>query len=197
MATELQNQLAQILQDIYPMHAVHALEIAEQFNEKSLKKHEYLLQEGRVANDYYILHEGYVRAFSYDLDGNDITTAFYTPGKIVCELFSFFKRLPSQENLQALTDLRVSFISFDQLQEVFHGMPQFREMGRTILINAYAGLKQRMLSTLNQTSEQRYQHLINSQPGVFQHASLKNISSYLGITDTSLSRIRRQFAKQD
>jgi len=75
-------------------------------------------------------------------------------------------------------------------------MPEFREFGRLNIINLYGILKQRMLSMLQETAEQRYSNLINSNPEVLQHVPLKYIASYLGITDTSLSRVRKEFTKK-
>lgn len=49
---------------------------------------------------------------------------------------------------------------------------------------------------INQTAEERYAALLKSSPSIFQFAPLKNIASYLGITDTSLSRIRKEFSKK-
>jgi hypothetical protein len=40
----------------------------------------------------------------------------------------------------------------------------------------------------------RYEKLLKEKPDIFQHASLKHIATYLGITDTSLSRIRKEIA---
>jgi DNA-binding MurR/RpiR family transcriptional regulator len=82
------------------------------------------------------------------------------------------------------------------MQESFHTIPEFREFGRLNITNQFGILQQRMLSTLHETAEQRYSHLINANPEVFQHAPLKQIASYLGITDTSLSRIRKEFTKK-
>jgi hypothetical protein len=53
-----------------------------------------------------------------------------------------------------------------------------------------------MLSTLHETAEERYGSLLRTNPDIFQHAPLKQIASYLGITDTSLSRIRKEFARK-
>ena len=47
---------------------------------------------------------------------------------------------------------------------------------------------------INQTAEQRYASLLTSNPEIFQHVPLKYIASYLGITDSSLSRIRKEIA---
>jgi hypothetical protein len=82
------------------------------------------------------------------------------------------------------------------MQTNFHTFPEFREFGRLNIINHYSILKQRMLSMLQETAEQRYGNLINSNPEILQTAPLKHIASYLGITDTSLSRIRKEFIKK-
>jgi hypothetical protein len=74
-------------------------------------------------------------------------------------------------------------------------MPAFREFGRHILVRGFAGLKNRMLSMITDTAEVRYMKLLDSSPAIFQQASLKHIASYLGITDTSISRIRKEISK--
>jgi CRP-like cAMP-binding protein len=190
------EKIIQFIQDIFPMPIQDATAIGSHFNEKQFNKNERVLKEGKICQAYYILSDGFMRAYTYDLDGNDVTTAFYSGSQVVCELFSFFKQVPSKENIQALTDCITWFITFNDLQKIFHSMPQFREFGRAILVNAYADLKQRMLATLHETAEERYGKLIVSKPSIFQHVPLKNIASYLGITDTSLSRIRKEFSKK-
>jgi CRP-like cAMP-binding protein len=189
------QRLHDFIQGVFPMPMSNAHEITDLFSKKEFQKNDFILKEGRSCDDYYFLENGFVRAFAFDPGGNDVTTAFYCSNQIVCELFSFFKRIPSGENIQCLTDCTAWFITYGQLQVVFHSMPQFREFGRAILVNAYASLKHRTLSMIQKTAEERYIHLMDTNPGVFQYAQLKHIASYLGITDTSLSRIRRDFSK--
>ena len=190
------EKIIYFIQQVFPMPPEQAAAIATHFSEKEFGKNEWLLKENKICTSYYFLFEGFARAFTYDLEGNDVTTAFYSANQIVCELYSFFKQVPSRENIQALTHCKTLCISFTDLQTVFHTLPQFREFGRAILVNAYTDLKTRMLATLHETAEERYSNLMKSQPGIFQHAALKNIASYLGVTDTSLSRIRKEFSKK-
>lgn len=178
------------------MPAEKAGEIAARFEPREFEKNELVLKQGRVCNEYHFICSGFLRSWTTDLEGRDVTTAFFPAGNVACELFSFFKRVPAMENIQALCHCTTLSISFEELQRVFHAMPEFREFGRTILVNAYATLKQRMLSGLHQTAEQRYRELIQASPEVFQHASLRQIASYLGVTDTSLSRIRKEFSRE-
>jgi CRP-like cAMP-binding protein len=189
------QKLIDFIRQTFPMPLQDAEAIANGFSVKHFEKNELLVKEGKICNEYYFLDEGFARAFTHDIEGNDITTALYASNNVVCELFSFFKRVPSKESIQALTECKAWRLTFDELQDVFHSMVLFREFGRTILINSYASLKQRMLSALQETAEERYAHLIKTNPDVFQYVPLKHIATYLGVTDTSLSRIRKEFSK--
>ena len=106
-------------------------------------------------------------------------------------------RTVSTEHIQALTDCQGYLITFEMVNKLFHAVPEFREFGRTMLVREYATFKQRTLALINKTAEERYADLIHSNKELFQHAQLKQIASYLGITDTSLSRIRREYARKD
>lgn len=171
-------------------------EIVSLFQQVTVPKNSIYLNEGQISNAYTFLTKGYMRAFTYDTDGNEVTTAFYQNNQLVFEVHSFFMRTPSKECIQALTDCTVFYIDFNQLNHLFHSIPEFREFGRLVLVKCFVTLKQRMLSMINETAEQRYINLLTSNPDIFQFASLKHIASFLGITDTSLSRIRKDLANK-
>jgi len=173
-----------------------AKEIADQFSHKLISKHQLLLTTGKISDEYLFLEKGYVRAFAHDTEGNEVTTALCAPGQVVFEIASFFNRTKSQENIQALTDGEGWYITYEQLNGLFHALPEFREFGRSVLVKGFAELKTRMLSMITETAEMRYAQLLKNNPGIFQHAPLKNIASYLGVTDTSLSRIRKELSKK-
>jgi ribosomal protein L10 len=79
---------------------------------------------------------------------------------------------------------------------LFHEVPEFREFARMVLVREFAAYKQRTLAMINKSAEERYIELLSDNREIFQHAQLKHIASYLGVTDTSLSRIRREFSKK-
>jgi len=173
-----------------------AEEIANTFCQKEIKKSHFLLKERKICNEYFFLENGFIRAFANDIEGNDITTNFYLSGEVVFEVSSFFNRTISKENFQAIVDCEGWYITYEQLNTLFHSMHDFRDFGRSILVKGFSALKIRMLSMITETAEQRYDILLKTNPEIFQDASLKHIASYLGITDTSLSRIRKEYAKK-
>lgn len=194
------NQPSTVLVQFFQQHPIitpeKAAEIASVFTRKEFAKNTFLLTHGKVNNDYVLLESGFMRAFTYDVDGNEVTTGFYGNKQLVFEPASFFNQTPSKENIQAITDCAGWSITFEQLNYLFHSMPEFREFGRSILVKGLTSLKQRMLSMINETAEERYSQLMQSKPEIMQQASLKHIASYLGITDTSLSRIRKELSKK-
>ena len=193
----MSNQiLIQFLQSTNLVSLRTAEEIAYTFNPKEIIKNEFLFREGRICNEYFFLENGFIRSFAYDTDGNDVTTNFYSNSQVVFEVSSFFNRTISKENFQATVDCSGYYITYEQLNKLFHSLPEFRDFGRAILVKGFASLKTRMLSMITETAEQRYDTLLKTKPEIFQHAALKHIASYLGITDTSLSRIRKEYSKK-
>jgi CRP-like cAMP-binding protein len=190
------DKLTQYLQKVLPMPTEKAELIASTFQYKHVPKGTFLIEEGKICHTSHFIAEGCARMYTHDMDNNDITTMIYSNAMFANDFYSFFKRIPALESLVTMSDSETWSISFEDLQKNFHTIPEFREFGRMMLINGSHGLKQRMLSMIKQTGEQRYNHLMATHPEVFQHIPLKNIATYLGLTDTSLSRIRRDFMKK-
>ncbi len=168
-------------------------EIAGRFHPCALAKGDALLRAGEVDDRYLVIEGGWLRSFAIDTEGAEVTTAFSGPGQVIFDADSFFMRTPSKESIAAISEVTGFELSFAELNGLFHEFPEFREMGRAILVKALVAGKQRMLSTIGEPAEKRYAALMRSRPELFQHAHLKHIASYLGVTDSSLSRIRKEF----
>jgi len=190
------DSLIQFIQQVLPMSPAKAGLIVEKFRPMTIKKNGYILKAGSICSRSHFIDNGIMRAYTYDLEGNEVTTAFYTRNTFASDMLSFFKRSAAKEYIQAITDCETWFITYQDMQDSFHAIPEFREYGRLNIVNQYSILKERMLSALQETAEQRYSDLVNSSPEIFQNVPLKYIASYLGITDTSLSRIRKEFVKK-
>ena len=190
------QKLIQFFKNSNLVSSKSAEEISNIFSPKEIKKNDFLLKEGRISNEYFFLENGFIRSFANDIEGNDVTTNFYSAGQVVFEVSSFFNRTISKENFQAIVDCDGWYITYEQLNNLFHSMHDFRDFGRSILVKGFSSLKIRMLSMITETAEQRYDALLKTNPEIFQHAALKHIASYLGITDTSLSRIRKEYVKK-
>ncbi|MBA6314345.1 Crp/Fnr family transcriptional regulator [Cellulophaga baltica] len=170
--------------------------ILPKFKQKAFKKNSFLLEQGKAANEYWFVESGFIRSFVLDIKGNDITTNFYSVDDIVIDWPSFFLRNPTRENIQALTDCVCWQLDFDTFQKLFHSIESFREQGRTTLVKSYFNLKSHNISMIADQAKERYENLLKENPLIIQNVSLKHIATYLGITDTSLSRIRKEISSE-
>jgi CRP-like cAMP-binding protein len=170
--------------------------IIPKFKQIQFSKGDYLLKEGQTANHYWFIQSGFFRSYASDTEGNDITTDFYTVGDIIIDWSSFFLRQPTRENTQALSDGVGWQLDFETFQQLFHSIPTFREQGRTRLVSSYFALKKHSISMIADEAKERYLRLMKQKPQVIQNVSLKHIATYLGITDTSLSRIRKEISSE-
>jgi|26BtaG_2_1085354.scaffolds.fasta_scaffold01413_3 CRP-like cAMP-binding protein len=167
-------------------------EIIDAHEKVNFTKGSFFLKSGKMANEYNLIESGLLRAYVHDFNGNEITTNFYSTNEISIEVSSLFQRIPTKENIIALTDGIVWKIEFDKFQELFHKIEGFREWGRAWMSGQLFISKQRKIQMLTKNATERYKTLIQEKPEIVQHAPIKHIASYLGITDTSLSRIRKE-----
>ncbi|KPH14887.1 Crp/Fnr family transcriptional regulator [Chryseobacterium sp. ERMR1:04] len=186
------NKALEICYD-FPFFLHEELEEIFQAHEKvAFQKGDVILEEGKTANEYYILEKGLARSFVNDFNGNDVTTHFFAENEIVIEVSSLFQRIPTQENIVCITDCECWKFDFDTFQELFHKIPNLREWGRAWMSQQLFTYKQRSVEMFTLSATKRYLNLLEQKPQVVQFAPLKQIASYLGVTDTSLSRIRKE-----
>lgn len=190
----MQNDLFKIIYNHPSFNKKDFNKIIDVHTKINVKKGDLFLKIGKVANEYFLIENGLFRSFAFDYNGSEITTGFYTQNEILIEVSSLFQKIPSNENLQALSNGTVWKIEFNDFQELFSGIKSFPEWGRTWMTNQLFISKQRNIDMLTKSATDRYLFLLNEKPEIISQAPLKYIASYLGITDTSLSRIRKEIS---
>lgn len=189
--------MSPILESVYRTFSLTDEELSQIMSEHdkiSVAKGDYLLREGAVSNEYYIVEEGLLRSYAIDYQGDERTVDFFATGDVAIEVLSLFQRVPTVENIVAVTDCTLWRIDFMKFQQLFHTIPNFMEWGRAWMSGNLFYQKQRSISLITQSATDRYLALLKEKPMILQHAPLKYIASYLGVTDTSLSRIRKEVA---
>lgn len=185
------NPLLTFILDTVAIPKKEAQEIVASFQHKKLKKGEFLVREDQISDDYFYLEKGLMRTFLYDLEGNEITTDFFVENNIVFDVTCFFNRVRSEVNVQAVTDCTGYRISYEELNALFHNKHAFRDFGRAVLVKGFIASKKRSYAMINKTAEERYRGLLTTNPKILKYAQLKHIASYLGVTDSTLSRLRK------
>ncbi|MEL6659606.1 MAG: cyclic nucleotide-binding domain-containing protein [Bacteroidota bacterium] len=171
--------------------------ITTAFEQVRYAKDDHLLQEGAIANHYWFIESGILRSYAIDPKGHDLSLDFFTRGDVAIDWSSFLQQTPTRENIQALTEVVCWRLDFATFQQFFHGFEPFREAGRARLVGSYFALKRKSVSMIADQAKDRYRQLLAERPHLLQQVPLKQLASYLGITDTSLSRIRKEIMLED
>ena len=158
---------------------------------KSYSKKDILHQEGKICHHLFLVEKGVARAFYYK-DGKDITAHFSLENEVVTAIDSFIQRKRSRYTIELLEDAQVISISHQDLHQLLQEKPPYEKYVRIFLEQVYIELAERIEDLLFHNAKQRYDKLIQKSPALLQRIDLQYIASYLGITQETLSRIRRQ-----
>ena len=158
---------------------------------KVAKKGEVFLKEGQRCDHLYYILNGFTRVYYLDLAGNEITHWFCAEDSMITSPFSFLKRESNILFFEALEDTELLLINASQLEKLILHLPELGEAFRHINAEFAMVLSRRIMSNHTETAEERYLKLLKEHPLLFQKAKLSHIASFLGITQQSLSRIRK------
>jgi CRP/FNR family transcriptional regulator, anaerobic regulatory protein len=166
-------------------------DLSHSFIVRDVKKGSLLLESGTVCDKIYFINTGLVRGMLYH-ENTEVTTWFARENEFAFSTNSFFDRFPSYESIEALEDGNFSVLHYQKSADLFNKFPELVELRRHFFERYYLNLKKRMVTLQSMQAQERYQQLISSDPDLLLRVPLKYISSYLGITQETLSRIRKQ-----
>ncbi len=164
--------------------------IQKYFQKKSFSKGEKLLENGNVCNHLFLIEKGLGRSYFINEKGKDISVWFFSEGKAITSVESFFNRLPSKYDIEALEETIAFVISYNDLQKLFDRFHSFERFGRLLSIHMLSDMAQRLNAIQFQSAKERYAYLNQKHPDIAFRAPLQHIASYLGITQETLSRVR-------
>jgi len=164
--------------------------LRSKIREQAYKKGDILVEKGKICNKIYFLNTGLVKTL-FSTDSREFIMRFFSEGNVFSVLDSFIEQKPSIYDIVALEDSTVSYILYDDLQTLCHEYHQIETFYRKLLSMAVIEMMSRVGHSLEETGIVAYNRFLKNQGHLLQRISLADMASYLGITQVSLSRIRR------
>ena len=161
----------------------------EECETKVFDKGEILSKQNQYNHTVFFVDEGLLRMFYYE-NGKDITTNFYSEGKITANIDTLFKNQPTRNNIETLEKSVITTCNFNKLEELCSVSLTAANFSRYILGNLMIEMSRRISSLQFMTAKEKYIQLLEENPNIILRAPLGMIASYLGISQETLSRIR-------
>jgi CRP-like cAMP-binding protein len=167
----------------------HFETFSSQLKVKKLKKKEHLIREGSVCNFIGFVASGTLRSYVMNDEG-EFNNDFYFDHDFVSAYTSFLTQMPTNCNIEALSNSTIHTISYEKLNKLIAQDSAFLKLGKYISDLYFIRKCRRETSFLKQSATERLEGLSTLYPGIQQRVSQYHIASYLGIKPESLSRIK-------
>lgn len=171
-------------------------DILSHFEKEIVRKNDPLVNQGQVCNKLYFIEKGIGRSYYLKEDGKEVTQWFFIEGKFMSSIESFFQQVPSLYYLEMLEDAEIYSITREKLDLLFARYHKMEKVGRLLSTEMLTRVVDKLNALQFQTAKERYDYMLSEFPNISQRVPLGYIASYLGMTQETLSRIRRNESKR-
>ena len=187
----MKHLLKEFLTKLNALDQYEADAIVQATSVQLFKKDAVLLKEGQICRNCYFVLDGCIRQYQLK-KGTEKTTAFFTEGQAAVLYTSYMEGTPSEYYLSCVEDSILTCGTYEEEQKLHEQFPKLKYLVHTMMAQDFAALQKRLSSMINQVPEERYLHMLNSQPELLQKVPLHHLAGYIGVTPESLSRIRKR-----
>ncbi|NKI31824.1 Crp/Fnr family transcriptional regulator [Muricauda sp. DJ-13] len=157
-----------------------------------LKKGEFFVKAGEIASTIGFLTNGLVRAFFLNQEGREYSKQFFMAPSIIGAYTSLLNKQPARIAQQALTDCEIVVLDYKKLEQAYENFHDLERLGRRVAESYFMEKEQKELEMALLDADKRYLILRERFPKIENLVPQYHIASYLGISPTQLSRIRRK-----
>ncbi|MCG6188997.1 Crp/Fnr family transcriptional regulator [Maribellus maritimus] len=161
--------------------------ITNKAKEIELHKDEYFIEAGKSLKQVGFIVEGIFRVCYYNNKGEEITKIFIEENHL---LFNP-RNEPFTEYVQATTDCKLVVISNSDWKQIGDTIVGWDSIIQKVINKSLTEKLERVSPLVSQDAATRYLEFIEKYPTLVNRIPLAYIASYLGITQQSLSRIRK------
>ena len=161
---------------------------------KELEKGAYYAEAGHIPKEVAFLTEGILRICYYNHKGDEITKYFIDENNFVVDINSYNQNIPSSEYAETITTCKLIVFSKQAMKELSMTIIPWDDIISKITAKALMEKVEKISSMMAEDATERYLNFLKRFPALANRIPLSYLASYLGITPSSLSRIRKNIS---
>jgi len=161
----------------------------------NLSPGEEFLKQGNLSNKMGFVTNGILRYFWVDKNKREVTAHFLRPNDFIADAKSFFNRVPSEGSIQAEMHCTLLVLDKKDYHEIESEVGGWHKAICSFTNHFLMDRTSIQRGIINGRAQESYEKLIFRHPEVAHNVPLGHIASYLGITQSTLSRIRKKMVK--
>jgi CRP-like cAMP-binding protein len=159
------------------------------------EKGDVFIDRGIKNNKEYFVYEGVCRSFLLSPEGEEVTISYFLEGSVLSPNKTRTANQISHLNFQALTKLTVASLDADKFEQLMIKYIDIREFGNMVLQNELLAKVKKEIGLASLNAKERLILFREKHHFLENLISHVDIASYLGITNVSLSRLRKELMK--
>ena len=183
------KQLADFIKSKVGIEETDLQIIVSKFTERTVKKGQFVLKKGQIANQYFFIKSGGLR-FSFGVHDIQNTSWVVFQNQFFTEMSSLMPQRLTRFDIEAIEETVLLYLSKAEMELLYRQFPSWQEFGRKTWEELAVGMINQIVNFQTLTVEERYLDIMKT-PELIQKVPIKNIASLLGITPNALSRIRK------
>ena len=157
-----------------------------------IKKGTYIQKAGSICTHIWFIEKGLIRIY-HEAANKEVVTWLLKEGDIFIAVDSFFSQKPSSEYIQALEDMLIWGISYEELVATCLKYIEFNNH-KDLIKTKYYELSDKIHKMVTLPEKDRYLALMQTQPDLINRVKLDDLASYLQMAPKTLSKIRNGLA---
>lgn len=153
-------------------------------------KNQTLFFPPRVIRKCLFVEKGLLRGYKI-IDGKEYTHHFYSEKWFATDFESFLTGKPGTIFIESLTEVQAYEFDKADLHRLYETHHSLEKLGRIMAEKAFLATVEKLADIQTLDLKDRYQSLIRKNPQLFLEVPQKYIASYLGVSEQSLSRIKK------
>ena len=166
-------------------------ELDKRITFKTFKKGELIHNADKVCTKSYFIQNGLLRTY-FIKDGKEISEYFSSEEEWVNSPRSFRQRQLDIYYIDAIENTDAFSLHVNDLVHLFDNFPEMQRYSRLSMGTVFGHFMERITSLRFTTAKEKYVHFCKTYHDIYHRIPLGMISSYLGITQETLSRIRAE-----